>query len=45
MVDLNQIEETAEHAFDHAAHIVEVKNILLIIIVLSLSYLYLFAVD
>ncbi|WNY23633.1 hypothetical protein MmiHf6_09420 [Methanimicrococcus hongohii] len=44
-MDLHQIEESAEQAFDHALHMVKMKNILLLIIILGLAYLYLFVID
>ncbi|WNY29104.1 hypothetical protein MmiEs2_13200 [Methanimicrococcus stummii] len=44
-MDLHHIEETAEEAFDHAIHVVKMKNILLTFIILCLAYLYLFVID
>lgn len=44
-MDLHQIEESAEHAFDHALHIVKMKNFLLVFIILCLAYLYLFVIE
>lgn len=44
-MNLHQIEESAEHAFDHALHVVKMKNILLLFTILSLAYLYLFVIE
>ncbi|WP_318785646.1 hypothetical protein [Methanimicrococcus hacksteinii] len=44
-MDLHQIEESAEEAFDHALHVVKMKNILLIFIIICLAYLYLFVIE
>lgn len=44
-MDLHQIEESAEEAFDHALHIVKMKNILLAFVIICLAYLYLFVID
>jgi hypothetical protein len=42
---LHKIEESAENAFDHALHIVKMKNLLLLVILLGLTYLYLFVIE
>lgn len=44
-MDLHHLEESAEEAFDHALHIVKMKNILLIFIIICLAYLYLFVIE
>jgi len=44
-MDLNQLEESAEEAFDHALHIVKMKNLLLVLILLALAYLFIFVID
>ncbi|MDY0266642.1 MAG: hypothetical protein RBQ94_03205 [Methanimicrococcus sp.] len=44
-MDLHQLEDSAEHAFDVAKHIVTIPNLLLIFILLGLAYLYFFVID
>jgi hypothetical protein len=43
-MDFHHLEESAEEVFDHALHIVKMKNILLISIIAALAYLYIFII-
>lgn len=44
-MDLNKIEHQIDDEIHHIVDVVKMKNILLILIILALTYLYLFVID